>query len=45
MFHVKQVNGRPSGLVTFYIETLLQWVTEGNIKEGIRSDRKTRKKT
>ena len=45
IFYMKYVNGRRTGLVTFYVETAFY---NGLLKErykGDRSDRKTRKKT
>jgi hypothetical protein len=44
--YMKYVNGRRTGLVAFCVETAFyNGLLKGKIKEGDRSDRKTRKKT
>ena len=40
--YMKYVNGRRTGLVTFYVETAFH---NGLLKERCKGDRKTRKKT
>ena len=43
---MKYVNGRRTGLVTFYVETAFyNGLLKEILKVGDRSDRKTRKKT